>query len=123
MKIPLQKPDDIGSAAAFVRDSEPFVTNKLGKLVHRPKSAKIYSRNGCIKPHMAVHYHCGNCAVGDFGKLTFVPEPDADALLCKLCEEKAVLDGLPSANDIVGRHVHVGKLRAFQVCCDGGVSQ
>ena len=44
---------------------------------------------------------------------------EADKLLCAACERNAVLAGLPSAYELAGRHVHLGKLKAVQTCCVG----
>ena len=51
--------------------------------------------------------------------LTFLAAPPADKLLCEACERSAVLAGLPSADELAGRHVHIGKIKAVQTCCVG----
>ena len=51
--------------------------------------------------------------------LVFLSAPPADKLLCEACERNAVLAGLPSAYELAGRHVHLGKIKAVQTCCMG----
>lgn len=51
--------------------------------------------------------------------LTFLAAPPDDKLLCEACERNAVLAGLPSADELAGRHVHLGKIKAVQTCCVG----
>ena len=48
--------------------------------------------------------------------------PPDDKLLCEACELSAVLAGLPSAYELAGRHVHLGRIKAVRVCCVGGPS-
>ena len=103
---------------AMWRDSEPFVENKRGLLIHRPRFVKIH-KNGNRPAHMSVEYYCGNSVTDDAkrAKLAFISEPPSDALLCAVCEQRAIMAGLPTSISIVGRHVHVGKLKAIRVCC------
>lgn len=97
------------------RDSDPFVENTRGLLIHRPRRVTLHT--GCGYPHIAVHYYCGNSANGTAKNMSFLSEPPDDALLCEVCEARAVMCGLPSAAAIVGRHVHIGKLKAVRTCC------
>ena len=99
------------------RDSEPFVENERGLLIHRPRYVNVYSCRG--KAHISVKYYCGNCVSNSRGGLTFLGEPPPDALLCAFCEARAVMAGLPTATSLAGRHVHTGKLRAIMTCCGG----
>ena len=52
--------------------------------------------------------------------IAFVDVPPDDALLCSRCEAVAVEAGLPSADSLAGRHVHLGKCVAVQTCCQSG---
>lgn len=100
---------------AVWRDSEPFVENKRGILIHRPRSASMFR---CLnKPHIAVHFYCGAITTDSKGNVTFMAVPPEDSLLCHACEARAVMAGLPTASSIAGRHVHVGKLKAVRTCC------
>ena len=94
----------------------PFVENSRGVLIHRPRSAQTITLHR--EPHMAVHYWCGNGVAGK-RNLTFLAAPPDDKLLCEACELSAVLAGLPSAYELAGRHVHLGKIKAVQTCCVG----
>ena len=94
----------------------PFVENSRGVLIHRLRSAQTITIHK--EPHMAVNYWCGNGVAGK-RNLTFLAAPPADKLLCEACERNAVLAGLPSAYELAGRHIHLGKLKAVQTCCVG----
>lgn len=92
----------------------PFIENTRGVLIHRPKTVSTITILN--KPHLAIQYWCGNGVAGK-RSLTFLSEPPQDALLCEACERRAVDAGLPSASEIAGRHVHLGKLMAVRTCC------
>lgn len=94
----------------------PFVENSRGVLIHRPRSAQTITIHR--EPHKAIHYWCGNGVAGK-RNLTFLAAPPDDKLLCEACERNAVLAGLPSAYELAGRHVHLGKIKAVQTCCVG----
>lgn len=101
------------------RESEPFVENKRGILIHRPRSASMYRLKTTGKSHIAVRMYCGASFTDNDGDLTFLPKPPEDALLCAACEARAVMAGLPTASELAGRHVHIGKLKAVRTCCGG----
>ena len=92
----------------------PFVENTRGVLIHRPKTARNITLLG--KTHVAILYWCGNGVAGK-RNLTLLEVPSEEALVCKRCERNAVAAGLPSASAIAGRHVHLGKVVAVQLCC------
>ena len=94
----------------------PFVENSRGVLIHRPRSAQTITIHK--EPHIAVHYWCGNGVAGK-RNLTFLAAPPTDKLLCEACERNAVLAGMPPADKLAGRHVHLGRIKAVQVCCGG----
>ena len=50
---------------------------------------------------------------------TFLDAPPDGKLLCDRCETMALALGMPSADSLVGRHVHRGKVVAVQTCCVG----
>ena len=93
----------------------PFVENSRGVLIHRPRSAQTITIHR--EPHKAIHYWCGNGVAGK-RNLSFLAAPPEDKLLCARCEAQAVKAGLPSAAELTGRHVHLGKVVAVRVCCD-----
>ena len=92
----------------------PFVDNAQALLLHRPRYVTIYRSLG--EPHLAVHMWCGSGQCGT-DKFTFIDSYDGSKLLCKRCEENAVKQGLPSADELLGKHIHLGKIVAQQVCC------
>lgn len=98
----------------------PFVENKRGVLVHRPKAVATITLLG--KSHIAIVHWCGlHISGGD--NLAFVSEPQTESILCARCEQVATKAGLESASGITGRHVHVGGVRAFTTCgCKKSVS-
>lgn len=92
----------------------PFVENSRGVLIHRPRSVSTVTIHKA--PHMAILYWCGNGVAGRH--LTLLEAPPEDALLCEACERRAVAAGLPSADALAGRHVHLGKVVAVRTCCE-----
>lgn len=94
--------------------SLPFFQNFRGLLIHRVRSARSHIVDGELD-HSSVHYLCNNFGSLDNGEL--LAEPPDDRLLCAVCEAFAISHGMPSADQLVGRHCHVGKIRAERVCC------
>lgn len=92
----------------------PFVENRRGLLIHRPRSVATFVSSRWT--HFSVHYWCGCCANNDNGNLTFLEAPPVESILCERCEQKAIEAGLPSAEELAGRHVHIGKLKAVLTC-------
>jgi hypothetical protein len=93
------------------KKSLPFLRNPRGYLIHRVRSAMthLYDEN---PPWDTVAYWCGNIGRGEF-----VDEPPDGMLLCAVCERQAVAHGQPTAEELVGRHVCTGRLRAVRICC------
>lgn len=96
--------------------SLPFFCASNGILLHRVANVLDFLRNGKLT-HTAVHYLCNNSSFVRRGA-EFVADPaNAGRLVCSFCEFRANQQKLPSADRLVGHHVHVGRLRAVQVCC------
>lgn len=92
----------------------PFVDNKRAQLIHRPKEVTTYVHYKF--PYLGVKAWCNNTFVGD--KFTFLADiADGGKLLCSRCEAMAIENGLPSSSEIVGHHVHIGKLKPIRICC------
>lgn len=108
----------VSGPCAKWRESEPFVHNARGLLIHRPRFVSVYNINR-RGPHIAVEYHCGNSVTDDSKRanLTFLPEPPEGATVCHVCEQRAVMAGLPTSTSLAGRHVHTGKLKVVMTCC------
>lgn len=115
IKLALDKPKKT-SANQFVWAScAPFVENSRGMLIHRPRNGSTYNIHK--HPHIAVGFWCG-MAVSTSGKnLTFLAQPPDGKILCERCEAAAVANGLPSADELAGRHVHKGRTVAVSTCC------
>lgn len=98
----------------------PFVENKRGVLIHRPRTATTYSIHRL--PHIGISFWCGMGVTGKSDKFDFLSEPPEDLILCERCEAIAVKNGLPSADELAGRHVHKGRTVAVVTCCstEGG---
>lgn len=97
----------------------PFVENRMGVLIHRPR--EVVSIRGITIRHgnyLSVHNWCGQ-SVNGYDKFTFLEAPPDEALLCARCEALAVYNGLPSAESLAGRHVHIGKVIGVKICCEG----
>lgn len=95
----------------YWRQSAPFLFNPRGYLIHRVRYVQTITRSGRVS-HFAFSFWCGNGTCN--GNL--LHEPPADRLLCAHCEANAVAHGMPSSEQLVGRHVHLGKLRAIRIC-------
>lgn len=93
----------------------PFVENSRGTLIHRPRSGTTYNLHK--KPHVGVSFWCGMAVSTSGENLTFLETPPDGKILCERCEEIAVANGLPSADELAGRHVHKGRTKAVATCC------
>ena len=97
------------------KSSLPFLDNSRAALVHRPRTVQTVTIHK--EPHIAVLNWCGNGFAGK-RNLSFLAAHPEGKLLCARCEAQAVKAGLPSAAELTGRHVHLGKVVAVQVCCN-----
>ena len=118
LKLPLRPgkpyPDPYRHSIMPWASCAPFIENSRGVLIHRPQSVSTITMLG--KAHLGIKYWCGNGTAGK-RSLTFLSEPPPGALLCAACEARATAAGLPSAEALAGRHVHLGKVVAVQLCC------
>lgn len=97
-------------------ESEPFFTNPRGILIHRVRSVRSYKNTVGVVTHYSTTCHCGNqFHFDDVACLVAVP-PDG-RLLCERCESIAVKNKLPTSEQLAGKHIHIGRLVAKQVCC------
>jgi hypothetical protein len=98
--------------------SRPFMVNPRGLLVHRVRYVTELRREGKVT-HLYVGYLCGNGCLSheDVIDDCLLDEPPKGRLVCSFCECRAAHERLPSADKLVGRHVHKGGLRVFQTCC------
>ena len=117
LRFPLERPKKIHSGQFPWASCAPFVENSRGTLIHRPRAGSTYNlhRTG---PHVAVSFWCGMSVSSGGKNLTFLEAPPEDRILCERCEAAAVANGLPSADELAGRHVHKGRTVAVATCCD-----
>lgn len=116
-QIPLQKAKTKGHVTHWL-SCAPFVENKRGVLIHRPRTGMTVTISERWRPHIALGFWCGMSATGT-KKFTFLDVPPENGLLCERCEQMAVKNGLPSADELAGRHVHIGKCVPVRQCCSG----
>lgn len=119
-QLPLEIRDDQKSTNKVfpLKSSAPFVENSRGTLIHRPRSGAIYNLHRT--PHIGVSFWCGMATTSSGTNLTFLDSPPEDKILCARCEEAAVAKGMQSADELAGRHVHVGRTIAVKTCCKKG---
>lgn len=120
MKFPLEK----NRSDAFYRSGKvfpwikckPFVENKRGVLIHRPRSAETFNLHK--NQHIGISFWCGMAVTDSSGKkLTLLDVPPEGGILCERCEAAAVKAGLPTADQLAGRHVHKGRTVPVITCC------
>jgi hypothetical protein len=99
------------------KESAPFLLNERAQLIHRPRYVTGHQLTN-HQPHLAVWCYCGSGFTGR-KELAFIDEPPSNSIVCRRCEEAAVLAGLPSSEELAGRHIHVGGVKAFADCCPG----
>lgn len=115
MKIPIErKPKSL--AISHWTEAEPFVMNKRAVLIHRPRYVDEHQISKRWSPHLSIEVWCGSTFTGR-KQFTFLNAPPEGRLLCKRCEVAAFAKDQPTAESIVGRHVHLGELVAVQACC------
>lgn len=117
MKVPLQRDRKFVGLLRWT-ESQPFVENSRAILIHRPRTVSVY-RTPCTatKTHLGIGMWCGNHMSGD-GKFTFLDAPPEGKLVCARCEAMAIASNQPTSDSLVGKHVHIGGLRAFMTCCE-----
>lgn len=121
MKIPLQIRKPFYGYSGHWDESEPFVLNDRGLLIHRPRSVTKHHLTG-HDPHIGITYWCGNSATGN-DNLHFIDAPPEGMLVCAICEERAKMFGEKSSDELAGKHIHKGRVKAVQTCCGGNVDE
>ena len=113
--IELEKPKHISSKQAPWKACLPFVDNSRATLIHRPRSGSTYNIHK--NPHIAVQFWCGMVVTASDGHLSFLDSPPDEKILCERCESMAIKNGIPSADELAGKHVHKGRTAAVVTCC------
>ena len=118
MKVKIEKAKRISFAKGAIHWTacEPYVENSRAVLIHRVRHVTTHQISEKYRPHLAVDCWCGNGMTGT-KKFTFLAEPPSDSLLCARCEASAVAAGLPSTEELTGKHAHIGRVVAVKVCC------
>ena len=117
MLIELEKPKRLSSKQAPWKSCLPFVDNARATLIHRPRSGSTYYIHK--NPHIAVQFWCGMSVAASDGRLSFLDSPPEGRILCERCEAAAIKNGLPSSDELAGKHVHKGRTVAVATCCKG----
>jgi hypothetical protein len=121
MKLPIKaRPKSL--AIYDYTECEPFVENARAVLIHRVRYLSEHKISDRWPGHFAVQAWCGTSFTGHPKKFTFLDAPPEGKLLCERCEVAAFAANQPTAESIVGRHVHIGKVVAQQTCCLKGAS-
>lgn len=116
-KVELDRPKGFFKGQFPWKSCAPFIDNSRGTLIHRPRSGTTYNLH-TSGPHVGIKFWCGMGVASDGKNLTFLAEPPDGRILCARCEAAAVANGMPSADELSGRHVHKGSTVAVATCCD-----
>lgn len=99
--------------AAHCSQGLPYALSSMGVLVHRVKTATLHNihRTGS---HYSYGFWCGMHGCTNFH---LYAEPPEGHFVCMRCEAAAIANGEKSSDELLGRHVHVGGVKAIQKCC------
>lgn len=96
----------------------PFLENNRAVLIHRPRSVATVAKSCVSKyPYFVASMWCGATFVND-RCWTFLEAPPEGKIVCARCENAAVEQGFQSSDSLVGKHVHIGGVKAFATCCE-----
>lgn len=116
MKVALKKREKMkGGRGIHWTASQPFIENSRGVLIHRPEYVTTYKAHW-NESYLIIKNFCGSTFCGTH-KFTFLDAPPEGKILCARCEDEAVKEGLPTAEKLVGRHVHTGGVIGVRNCC------
>lgn len=116
-RLPLQKAQWHRHEGKVIKapSGAPFLLNDRAQLIHRPIQVTLHYT--LSSPHFSVHCYC-RASFSSAKDLHLIEDVPDDRMVCLPCEQRAVLMGLPSTEEILGRHVHIGRLKAVRVCCN-----
>ena len=117
MKVEIKK-DKRARTGVHWTACEPFVENTRAVLIHRVRYVTTYKIGPQYNAHIAVGCWCGNTMTGTT-KFTFLDAPPDERIVCARCEDIAVESGLPTSEQLAGKHIHTGGVVAVKRCCDG----
>ena len=102
-----------------VLESEPFVENTRGRLIHRVRRARYNPENPYLGGRLlVVDYWCKASASGH-DELSFHAIPPEGKFVCGICEARSTMAGQPESDTVAGKHVHKGRVKAVRTCCNG----
>lgn len=117
MKLQIE-PKPRSMAVSHWSEVEPFLENTRAVLIHRPRYVAEHQISERYSVHLAIEAWCGNGFTGR-KQFTFLDRVPEGRLLCQRCEVAAFAHGQPSAESIMGAHVHLGRVVAQRTCCHG----
>ena len=116
MKVELVQLREYDNCHRPWKKSLPFHVNPRGILTHRVRSVtSLWIDSHKSRRWESIRYYCGNSVCGSGHDLT--DDPPVNRLLCERCEAFAAIAKQKPADELVGRHVHIGKLRSVRTCC------
>lgn len=115
--MPLEK----GHQHTAWKEGEPFFNSDRGRLIHRVRAVDQIEFNSQSYPYgtrynVLVETWCGSRRLSTDSE-GMEREPSGGKLVCERCEQAAIDAGMPSSEELTGRHVHVGRCRVVQTCC------
>lgn len=114
----LQETDDERYQYIQWKTCLPYLENSRAVLIHRPRAVATVSKSVISKyPYLIAKLWCGNSMVNS-EHWTFLPEPPNGKIVCARCEAMAIQAGLDSSDEICGKHIHVGGVKAVITCCN-----
>ena len=103
------------------RKGEPFFRAQAGVLFHRVRYITDFYVGKRLR-HTAVTYQCNNTSFVRAGSMFSGNPTEQRAFVCSACEYWAKKRNKPTADQLAGKHVHVGRLVAVQLCCVKGTA-
>lgn len=117
MKTSIEKDIRAGKGVVHWTACEPFLENTRGVLIHRIRHVTAIKTGARWKTHLAVRCWCGNSMTGT-KNFTFLSAPPDGKIVCARCEDAAIEAGLPTSDQLAGKHVHTGGVVVARRCCE-----
>lgn len=87
--------------------SLPFFLGAGASRVHRPRAVVLHYAPSGQYSHASVQYYCNSAGIAQLGRGLLVAEPPEGFGVCGRCEAAAVVAGMPSSQQILGRLVEL----------------
>ena len=114
MRLPLEKQMEMRRSVHW-KDSEPFIENKRGELIHRPRAICTHKPAWGGPAYLVIKNLCGSSFTG-YEHLSVLSKPPKGNYVCARCEQEAKKRGLPTSDELIGHHVHLGGVVAVRKC-------